>query len=178
MIRFTSDDPSEYLKLLLGRLHRSQGRHGFVDGVRIGRNDFAEAAVGLVGLRALAGRRKEAAQELAAHRKEIADLLAVNAALLRDYVDQLDTAMWAPLDNWADASMHRSAVQIMLDDIADDEVRALIDDETINNVDAIMRRSAGEVPPLPAEFIPVGLPENHWWWHLPHGEPPDDELWW
>jgi hypothetical protein len=178
MIRFTSEDLSEYLQLLLGRLRRCRGQHGFADGVPHGRKDFAEAAIGLVGLRALAGRQADAAQTLTTHKNDIAALLVANEALLRDYVDQLDTAMWAPTDNWGDACMHRSAVQILLDDIADDKVRALIDIETINNVDMIMRRSAGEVPPLAAEFIPVGLPDDHWWWRLPRGEPPDDELWW
>jgi len=90
----------------------------------------------------------------------------------------LDTALWERTrEGWYVASMRRSELEIVADEVdsrwpGDDvplveaSVRAEVDDE--------MREIGPGIPALPADVIPRGIPDGHWWWHLPAGEPADE----
>lgn len=42
--------------------------------------------------------------------------------------------------------------------------------------DEALREAADEVPPLPEDGIPEGIPGSHWWWRAPQGDPRTYEL--
>jgi hypothetical protein len=67
-------------------------------------------------------------------------------------------------DELYDLALRRSAIQSLLDDYAGTPAAALVDRDEVAELDADLRRVAAAQGPLPADAIPRGLPESHWWW--------------
>ncbi len=47
----------------------------------------------------------------------------------------------------------------------------LVDRRALDEIDAEMREIGPEVPPLPTDVVPRGIPASHWWWTLPAAPP-------
>ncbi|WP_157535091.1 hypothetical protein [Nocardia inohanensis] len=111
--------------------------------------------------------------ELEAFRRDVSDLMIANGRSLYSYIDRgLDYAIRSRIDGWYEPSIHRSAIQLLIDDypggssVFDEEALDLLDE-----MDEMLNDRAPDVPPLPESIIPPGMPESHWWWHLPSGDP-------
>jgi hypothetical protein len=103
-------------------------------------------------------------QVLRRHRRELANVMA-----------NLDLDLWRrSADGWYHACMRRSAAQVIADTVDADDDDPLIEPGPLAEVDAEMREIGPELPPLPADVIPRGMPASHWWWFLPAGPPEDD----
>lgn len=59
---------------------------------------------------------------------------------------------------------HRSILEYLLTEYADNPAAASIEREDIERFDAELRRKIGERGPLPAADVPAGIPASHWWW--------------
>lgn len=59
---------------------------------------------------------------------------------------------------------HRSVLEYLLTEYADNPAAASIEREDIERFDAELRRKIGERGPLPAAEVPPGIPASHWWW--------------
>lgn len=130
---------------------------------------FRHAMAELVGLydrRAEVGPASPEALER--FRSASADALLAQADDVRAYV--AITAAHAEIpdeDELYDLAVRRSAIQSLLDDYAGTSVPDLVDRDELAELDADLRRAAAELGPIPAEFVPRGLPAEHWWWRYP-----------
>ena len=59
---------------------------------------------------------------------------------------------------------HRSVLEYLLTEYADNPAAASIEREDIERFDAELRRKIGERGPLPPSEVPAGMPASHWWW--------------
>lgn len=157
----------EYLSSFRNALERLGDGHPD-DALQVDR--LTAAMVNLVGLGVRLHREPDADwidNELPAFRTRVRDLLTAVRPILSGYLARMETSIWEnSLDGWYDASIRRSAVQVVMDEFADGDDRPLIDPHRISEADAEMRDAAPEIPPLPPEAVP-DLPSTHWWWRAP-----------
>ena len=59
---------------------------------------------------------------------------------------------------------HRSVLEYLLTEYADNPAAASIEREDVERFDAELRRKIGERGPLPSSDVPAGIPASHWWW--------------
>lgn len=69
-------------------------------------------------------------------------------------------------DDYYPLCKRRSAIQVLLDDYAGAPL-ADVGPTTVANLDVEMRRLGEQYGPVPATFVPAGLPATHWWWRFP-----------
>jgi hypothetical protein len=100
-------------------------------------------------------------------RRRAADLLAELAPQLGSYVDVTFAHAADPEAGLQHVGRRRSAIQAVLDGFAGTRAEGLIDEEDLAAIDAAIRRKADQVEPLPPDWIPDGLPAQHWWWRAP-----------
>ena len=138
------------------------------DALRVDR--LTSAMANLVGLGVRLHREPDAdwvENEMPAFRARARGLLAAHRPILSGYLARMETSIWENnLDGWYDASIRRSAVQIVMDEFEGGDDRPLIEAHRIAEADAEMRESAPEMEPMPPEAIP-DLPPTHWWWRVP-----------
>ena len=139
-----------------------------IDG-RKGEYAFRDALVCLVGLHdRLAKADFKESDVLKQFREESCAELVKFEKKLRAYSDiTLFMAEGANENEWYELCMRRSIIQLLLDDYRGTPVAEFIDLDDVSDLDIELRRVGLEQGPIPEEFIPNGLPENHWWWHYP-----------
>ncbi len=104
-------------------------------------------------------------ERLRRFRKESGELLAALDGDISAYVQiAISLAQSANDNEWYELCMRRSVIQSLLDDYADTPVPELIDPVDLADLDTELRRVGKEQGPIPAEFVPKGLPGHHWWW--------------
>ena len=120
-------------------------------------------------------------EDLAAFRQRVAELLdrKNNRGNLSGYLADGATLAGRALQPGAyyEAALVRTVAQLLIDDypgVADQFDTHDRDD--LADIDEALREAAEEVPPLPEAGIPEGLPDTHWWWRAPHGDPRTHEL--
>jgi hypothetical protein len=87
------------------------------------------------------------------------------------YLAELDFALESETSTgWYNACFTRSVVEVLLRD-AGLPPTALVASDWAEATDEEMRDVATRVPPLPADAIPRGMPEEHWWWFVASGPP-------
>jgi hypothetical protein len=130
------------------------------------RGDYAFA----VAMRRLvdweAARQQEGEGAAAEHdRRRVGELLAQLAPQLGAYVDATFARAADSEAGLQDGALRRSAIQAILDGYGGTPAAAVIEPDDVEAIDAALRRKAAEVEPLPPDWIPAGLPADHWWWH-------------
>lgn len=105
---------------------------------------------------------------LARFRKESGEVLAGLGWKLNLYVQlTLNDAEGANDNEWYGLCIRRSVIQSLLDDYPGTSIPGLIDPSDLADLDAELKRVGLDQGPIPAEWIPKGLPETHWWWTYP-----------
>ena len=115
-------------------------------------------------------------RELPAFREHVRDALRRHRPALAAWLGTIDVALWQRnRDGWYRASLGRSAAEVLVHE-EDDGDDPLVPPHRLAEVDEEMRDIGPGLNALPPEVIPRGLPESHWWWHLPQGpnEPDTD----
>jgi hypothetical protein len=82
----------------------------------------------------------------------------------------LYTAIWEHTpEGWYGACLIRSSAEAVAQHVDGDLDRPMFDRGWLTEINDEMRRTGADLPPLPVDVIPRGIPENHWWWTLPAG---------
>lgn len=86
---------------------------------------------------------------------------------------RIDTELAAenPREDWYEACLNRSVLQILLDNYQETGIAGLIDPAQIQEIDELLHEGAPIAAPLAPQLIPPGLPASHWWWTAPAGPP-------
>jgi hypothetical protein len=104
----------------------------------------------------------------------VGEALAARPAALARYQAKMELAFWRGHQvDWFDGSLRRTALEILRNDVEPNS-RPFLDDHDLNQIDAQLPDVAKRTAPLAPEWIPAGLPDNHWWWTIPSGDPDDD----
>ncbi len=143
---------------------------------------FQDAMLSLVNL-AVAMHRGDCPSDaaLSAFRAQVAELLGRpnNRGNLGAYVADGSSLAGRALQPGAyyQAAIVRTAVQLLIDSYPGsiDWLSQPTRDE-LEEGDEALREAAEEVPPLPGDSIPEGLPDSHWWWRAPQGDPRTYEM--
>ena len=133
---------------------------------------LASAMASLVGLGVRLHNEPDAdwiTQDMPAFRVRARELLKEHRPILSRYIAGMETSIWEGTpEGWYNASVRRSAVQIIIDELDRDDEQ-LIERKRISEDDDDMRQEAPDMEPLPPDVIPA-LPHSHWWWWAP-GKP-------
>jgi hypothetical protein len=159
-----SGDPRQLMSETLVDLHTASEDRPDADGY------FHRAMMSLVGLY---DRQAECGavhpEEMAAFRRESGDAMLRLDRRIPVYLSStLGRAETAEEGDWYQLAMRRSVIQSLLDDYAGTRVAQLVEeDPDLSELDDELRRVAEEQDPVPEHIIPRGIPNSHWWWHLP-----------
>ncbi|QKW35100.1 hypothetical protein HUT06_14545 [Actinomadura sp. NAK00032] len=89
-------------------------------------------------------------------------------AYLAGYLSETeDLADRGRFDGYRPACEHRSALQLLLDDLADAEPLSEADLDALEDVDEELKEAAEDAPPPHRFQIPSWAPRHHWWWWAP-----------
>lgn len=112
-----------------------------------------------------------AGQRLAAFYDHVLDVLDSHGGDFSAYLCEFTLDLESETSiGWYNACFTRSVVEILLRDVGLPPV-ALVASDWVEATDEEMRDVATRVPPLPADVIPRGMPEEHWWWFVASGPP-------
>lgn len=112
-----------------------------------------------------------AEQRLTAFYDHVREVLNRHGGDFAVYLFELDFALESETStDWYNACFTRSVVEVLLRD-AGLPPAALFASDWVEATDEEMRDVATRVPPLPADVIPHGMPEEHWWWFVASGPP-------
>jgi len=110
-------------------------------------------------------------QRLATFYDHVCDVLDGHGDDFVVYLGELDLGVESETSiGWYNACFARSVVQVLRRDAGLPQA-ALLASDWEEATDEEMRDAATRVPPLPAEVIPRGMPEEHWWWFIASGPP-------
>jgi hypothetical protein len=89
---------------------------------------------------------------------------------LAGWLGSIDIALWQRnRDGWYQASMGRSAAEIVVQDVDDGSDRPLVSSARLAEVDQEMREIGPSLNAVPHDAVPIGIPASHWWWTIPEG---------
>ncbi|MEH1017584.1 hypothetical protein V6U90_31475 [Micromonospora sp. CPCC 206060] len=112
-----------------------------------------------------------AGQQLTAFYDHVRDVLGEHGGDFAGYLAEFDLDLESETaTGWYNACFTRSVVDILRKDAGLPQ-RALVASDWEEATDEEMRDVATRVPPLPADAIPRGMPEEHWWWFVASGPP-------
>jgi hypothetical protein len=101
---------------------------------------------------------------------EAGEALAQQRVALAGYRADMETAFWQRTSRgWIQGSLRRSGLEILRTDVEPTSVKIIRDD--FLTIDDELPDLARYVPRLAPGSIPEGMPESHWWWTLPSGNP-------
>ncbi|MBO4204459.1 hypothetical protein [Micromonospora echinofusca] len=110
-------------------------------------------------------------QRLAAFHDHVREVLGEHGRDFAGYLAEFDLDLESETaTGWYNACFTRSVVDILRKDAGLPQ-RALGASDWEEASDEEMRDVATRVPPLPADVIPQGMPEEHWWWFVASGPP-------
>jgi hypothetical protein len=141
---------------------------------------MADAAIDVLAVSLLARAQPEQSwvdEDLPGFRAHVRDALRQRRPAVAAWLGTLDLALWRRnRDGWYEASMARSAAEVLAREIDDESDDPLVPPHRLAEVDDEMREIGPGLNALPADVVPHDLPDDHWWWHLPEGpsEPDDD----
>ncbi|MEU5646547.1 hypothetical protein [Streptomyces milbemycinicus] len=112
-----------------------------------------------------------AGQRLAAFYGHVREVLDGHGGDFAVYLVDLDLALESETSTgWYNACFTRSVVEVLLRD-AGLPPTALVASDWAEATDEEMREVSTRVPPLPADAIPRGMPQEHSWWFVASGPP-------
>lgn len=165
--RFEPDDPHDQMNEVLDDFDRLRDSKN-----KSRKHWFRQAMADLLGIEvSLAAERAVDSDEFANFKHQVAERLREHAYEFRAFRNEGDSAAESPREDWYEACFVRSVVQIFLDNYQDTGIAELIDPARIQEFDDLLHEFKSIAPPLPPQLIPPGLPESHWWWTAPTGEP-------
>lgn len=167
MMRIFSGTPVDMMRAAITDLETARSGEGPVEA------HFQQAMASLVGLYVRLRDERDARpseREVAEFRQRSGRLLAELAEEVFVYVNTtIFQAESAHDEEWYGLCMRRSAIQSLLDDYGGTPAAGLVDRDDVAALDEELRRVGREQGPLPADAVPAGLPDGHWWWRYPAG---------
>jgi hypothetical protein len=108
-------------------------------------------------------------------RTHVREVLRTHREALAAWLGTLDLALWRrSRDGWYEASMDRSAAEVLVREVDDDAERPLIAPHRLAEVDQEMREIGPTLNALPPDAVSSLIPQDHWWWLLPQGPDQSD----
>lgn len=128
-----------------------------------------EALEGLFSLQGgIAGGDVPSDEELRVFRERVGTLLKNGrnpVQLARYEVQVMRHAERGDFDGYEPACWGRSALQVLREDFADFSLFDDLADETLDEIDEELEKTAEDAPPI--RNVPLWVPESHWWWWAP-----------
>ncbi|MET8739898.1 hypothetical protein [Streptomyces sp. NPDC004728] len=94
-------------------------------------------------------------------------IVSRHSTLLYKYLIGIDSLLWgATQDDWYQACIRRSAIQVLMDEIDRDADHRILNRDFVDECDDEFREAAPDAEKLPPSSIPDVSP-SHWWWTAP-----------
>ncbi|MFF2325505.1 MULTISPECIES: hypothetical protein [unclassified Streptomyces] len=124
----------------------------------------------LTGLAICLNREPDAvwvAEEMPRLRQGVRAIFTHRKTLLYKYLISIEPLLWgATQDDWYQACIRRSAIQVFIDEIDQDVDHAILNRDFVDECDDEFREAASDAEQLPPSAIP-DISLTHWWWTAP-----------
>ena len=173
---FPNPDPERWMTafdLAVARID-GQGKHDHTGRA----TEMGDAVVAVLAVSLLARSEPDelwVGPRLNEFRTHVRDVLRAHREALAAWLGRLDLALWRRnRDGWYEASMDRSAAEVLVREIDNETERPLIPPHRLAEVDQEMREIGPTLNALPPDAVPRSIPQDHWWWFLPEGPDQSD----
>ncbi|MFR9750535.1 hypothetical protein ACL02S_05815 [Nocardia sp. 004] len=111
--------------------------------------------------------------QLKEFRSRVVELISLNSRTLHQYIYiSWNLTNQSLFEGWWESCIRRSEIALLLDEYPGAaDVLGQENMEMVEEMDEVLRDNGPDVPPLRHQDIPSGLPDTHWWWRLPSGDP-------